>query len=64
ASALLVIWLLGAVVPAIVGPGPLEPITAALAPLGGHSVVVDAVGRALPTTTADVRSVLPGVPLD
>jgi uncharacterized membrane protein required for colicin V production len=62
ASALLVVWLLGAVLPAVIGPGPLEPITALLAPLGGHSAVVDAIGRSLPSTAADVRSVLPGVP--
>lgn len=59
-SALLVIWLLGAVLPAVIGPGPLEPMAAVLAPLGGHSAVVDAVGQALPSTAADVRSVLPG----
>ena len=39
---------LAVVLPAVVGSGPLEPITAVLAALSGHSAVVDAVGRALP----------------
>jgi hypothetical protein len=38
------------VLPAIVGPGPLEPVTAVLAALGGHSAVVDAVGHAMPSS--------------
>ncbi len=60
AGALLVMWLLVTVVPVLLGPGPLEPITAVLTPLGGHSTFLDAFGNSLPTTANDVRTLLAG----
>lgn len=62
AGALLVLWLLVTVVPVLLGPGPLEPITAVLATLGGHSTFLDAFGNSLPTTSADVQQLLTGTP--
>lgn len=58
AGALLVLWLLATVVPVLLGPGPLEPVTAVLAPLGGRSAVLGAVGHALPSTSHDVGGLL------
>lgn len=61
-SALLVMWLLAWIVPALFGSGPLEPVSAVLNPLGGHSSVLAAVGHALPdTTTAGVEQAVGAV---
>lgn len=62
AGALLVLWLLVTVVPVLLGPGPLEPVTAVLTTLGGRSTFLEAFGNSLPTTAADVQRLLAGTP--
>jgi len=57
-SALLVLWLLATVIPALVGPGPLEPVTAILRPLGGHTAILQAVDTALPAPSRDLNALL------
>jgi uncharacterized membrane protein len=57
-SALLVLWLLATVIPALVGPGLLEPVTAILRPLGGHTAILQAVDTALPAPSRDLNALL------
>ncbi|MEV1292697.1 CvpA family protein [Pseudonocardia sp. NPDC049635] len=54
-AALLVMWLVSWVVPALVDPAALAPVTSLVDALGGESRILGSVGEVLPATTSAVR---------
>ncbi|BBF99429.1 MULTISPECIES: CvpA family protein [Pseudonocardia] len=54
-AALLVMWLVSWVVPSLVNPAALAPVTSLVESLGGQSRILGSVGEVFPTTTSAVR---------
>lgn len=57
-SALLAMWLIAWITPLLFGPTAIEPLVLLLAPLGGHSEILNGLNTALPQTHRTVRDVL------